>query len=326
MKRPAHQIIYTHGGGRLGNQVIRAAHWIAWVRSQTASVEVVNLAFWPFASLFEVWGEHPGCVFPLRPGGADRWARRFDALPAGLQSVFENRRRGPCAVQSAGRLLPGWQAIDLNIAQGEALDLDSPAFLGRVTRRPVTTIAGWRIATWKQVAAQEIELRSYFRPAAAFRRAAESFVTGLRDRYDRLFGVFIRQTDYREWYDGRFLFETGRYADWMRELVELNRGQRVGFVVASESAQDAAVFSGLPVHFATGVAGQGGHWFESWIELSLCDVIVSPPSTFSATAAFLGDRPLWPVLARDQTMAFDQVMMDGMVGAARHPIFSLAVK
>lgn len=326
MNRPAHQVIYTHGGGRLGNQVIRAAHWIAWVRSQAASVEVVNLAFWPFAPLFEVWGEHPGCAFPLRTGGADRWARRRAALPAGLQRVLENRRRWPRAVQASGRLLPGWQAIDLDIARDQALDLDDPAFLGRVTRRRVTTLAGWRVATWRQVAAQEAELRAYFRPAEPFRRVAETFISGLRGRYDRLIGVFIRQTDYREWHEGRFRFETGRYAGWMRELLALHPGQRVGFVVASECAQDAVEFTGLPVHFATGLPGQGGHWFESWIELSRCDVVVSPPSTFSATAAFLGARPLWPVLASDQTLAFDQVIADGMIGAARHPVFSLAVK
>lgn len=326
MKRTAHQVIYTHGGGRLGNQVIRAAHWIAWVRSQTTSLEVVNLAFWPFASLFELWGEYPGCVFPFRPSRADRLARWRADLPVGLRGLLDDRRRLPRAVQSAGRFFPGWQAIALNIAQDEKLNLDDPAFLARVTRRPVTTVAGWRIASWKQVEAQESELRSFFRPAAAFNRVAEGFIAGLRERYDRLIGVFIRQTDYREWHDGRFLFEAGRYAGWMRELVALHTGQRVGFVVASEAAQDAAVFIGLPVHFATGVPGQRGHWFESWIELSLCDFIVSPPSTFSATAAFLGACPLWPLTERDQTMKFDQVIVDGMGGAARHPVFSLAVK
>ena len=78
--------------------------------------------------------------------------------------------------------------------------------------------------------------------------------------------------------------------------------------------------------FGTGSANVGGNWFESWVELSLCDFIVSPPSTFSATAAFLGRIPIWPVLSGDQAMAFDQVIADGLVGAARHPVFSLAVK
>lgn len=326
MKRAAHKIIYTHGGGRLGNQVIRAAHWIAWVRSQTSDVEVVNIAFWPFASLFEVWNEHPGCVFPLRTGGADRWARRRLRLPEELRVVLENRRRWPRAVQAAARVLPGWQALELDIAADEALDLDAPGFLARIARRPVTAVAGWRIATWHQVAAQEAALRPYFRPAASYRTVAEGYVAKLREHYDHLVGVFIRQSDYRDWNEGRFLFDAGRYAQWMHELVALYGGKSVGFLVASESAQDEAAFSGLPVHLATGVPGQGGHWFESWVELSLCDVIVSPPSTFSATAAFLGQRPLWPVVSRDQIMGFDQVIADGMVGAARHPVFSLAVK
>jgi hypothetical protein len=86
------------------------------------------------------------------------------------------------------------------------------------------------------------------------------------------------------------------------------------------------LFAGLPCFFATGTLNAGGHWFESWVELSQCDVIVTPPSTFSATAAFVGGVPLWPVLSADQMMAPEQRIEDGMVGAARHPLFSRSVK
>ena len=62
------------------------------------------------------------------------------------------------------------------------------------------------------------------------------------------------------------------------------------------------------------------------LELSLCELIVSPPSTFSATAAFLGNKPLWPVAVWNQIMALDQIFAGGIVEAAKHPAFSLAVK
>lgn len=326
MKRAAPQIIYTHGGGRLGNQVIRFAHWIAWVRASGDAFELVNFAFWPFAPHFEVWREHPACVYPLRKGRADRVARWRAALPAGLQRLLEKRRALPRLVQAAGRVLPGWQAIDLNIAADESLDLDLPEFGARVARRPVTTCCGWRIATWDKVAAQVAELRPFFRPAPEVRRVTDEYMARLRARYDVLIGVFIRQSDYRQWNDGRFYFETQAYVNWMRQLLDLHPGRRVGFVVASEERQAPALFAGLPWHPASGLPGEAGHWFESWVELARCDLIVSPPSTFSATAAFLGGIPLWPVLAANQELAFDQMIADGLVGAARHPVFSLAVK
>lgn len=320
------QVIYTHGGGRLGNQVLRFAHWIAWARAHPGRVEVLDLAFWPFADLFAVWREHPGCVFPVRAGRADRWARRRATWPRWLREWSEARTRLPRVVQAAGHWWPGWQAVELDIARGESADLDDPEFIARLARRRVTTCCGWKIASWRLVAEQQEELRKFFCPAPEFARRAQNRIGAISAQHDVVIGLLIRQSDYREWNEGRFYFSTEQYAAWIRELVALHAGRRVAILIASEVRQEAEKFAGLPVHFATGTLNAGGHWFESWVELSRCDLIVSPPSTFSATAAFLGGVPLWPVVSVDQTMAFDQIIGDGMIGAARHPVFSLAVK
>jgi hypothetical protein len=323
---PAHTVIYTHGGGRLGNQVLRFAHWIAWARTQPGEVEVLNLAFWPYARFFAEWQAHPGCLYPVRGGWADRLARWRSALPGWLREMSEKNTRLPRVVQAAGHWWPGWGAVELDIVREESADLADPRFCATVTRHAVTTCCGWKIASWPMVATQQSDLRPFFRPAVPYARPAEAFIGGLRAQHDLVVGVFIRQSDYREWNDGRFWFPTTQYAAWIRQLLDLHPGRRVAFVVASEVRQDPAVFAGLPVHFATGSVNAGGPWFESWVELSLCDFIVSPPSTFSATAAWLGAVPLWPVGAADQVMAFNQLIGDGLVGAARHPVFSLAVK
>jgi hypothetical protein len=195
-----------------------------------------------------------------------------------------------------------------------------------VKQRSVTTCSGWKIASWPLVAAHEVELRGYFQPAADVARLAAEFIAPLRQRHDVVIGVFIRQSDYREWDEGRFYFSTAQYAIWMRQLLDLYLGKKIAFVVASEQWQDPTALAGLPFFFATGTLNAGGHWYESWVELSLCDFVVTPPSTFSATAAFLGSVPLWPVLSAEQTMREDQRIEDGIAGAARHPVFSRAVK
>jgi hypothetical protein len=326
VKSPPHTVIYTHGGGRLGNQIMRFAHWMAWIQANPDQVEVLNLAFWPFGDFFEVWREHVGCVFPIRAGRADGLARAHRALPDWLRRVGENRSRFLRLAQSTGRWHPGWQAVSLDVVQGESIDLADPAFLALVARRPVTTCSGWKIASWPMLARQEAGLRDYFRPAPAFARRPEEFMGELRRRHDVVIGVLIRQSDYREWDDGRFYFSTPQYVTWIRQALDLHSGRRVAVVVASEDWQDPAQFAGLPVHLATGNPRAGGHWFENWVELSLCDLIISPPSTFSATAAFRGGVPLWPVGTADQNMALNQIIADGMVGAARHPFFSRSVK
>lgn len=248
------------------------------------------------------------------------------ALPGRLRQWSETKTRLPRAVQSVGGWWPSWQSVTLDIVREESLDLADRAFYARVTRRRITTCCGWRIACWDLVATQQEELRSFFRPAPEFERRAADFVGELRANHDVIVGLFIRQSDYREWNDGRFYFSTESYVVWLRQLLDLYQGKRVAFVIASEERQAEALFAGLPVYFATGTPNAGGHWFESWVELSCCDVIVSPPSTFSATAAFLGDLPIWPLVAGDQALAFDQLIPDGMIGASRHPVFGLAVK
>lgn len=321
MNRPPHQIIYTHGGGRLGNQVIRFAHWIAWALEHAGEVEVLNLAFWPHAQDFATWRLHPGCVFPVRAGRADSIAINSPRL---LRALEKNSRL-PRVVQAAGRVWPGWQAVTLDIAREESLALDA-VFLTRVKQHAVTTCCGWKIANWPLVEKHEACVRDLFRPAPEHAAAAAAFIAGLRRAHDLVVGVQIRQSDYLAWQEGRFLFSAPQYATWMRQIVALQPGRRVAFVVTSEVTQEPDAFAGLPVFFAGGSANTGGPAMRSWAELALCDLIVSPPSTFSATAAFLGGVPLWPLTAADQTMARDQIFSGGMVAAARHPTFSLAVK
>jgi hypothetical protein len=319
------QVIYTHGGGRLGNQVLRAAHWIAWALENAGEVEVLNFSFWPYAAHFAAWRNHPGCVFPLRAGKADRIAACWSRMPRRVRGALTYHTRLQRVVQAAGHVWPGWQAVDLDIVGEEKLALDA-AFLARVKRRRVTTCCGWEIANWPLVAKHEAAVREFFRPTPELAAPAAEFMANLRRAHDLVIGVFIRQSDYVEWHDGRFFFPATQYAIWMRQMLALHPDRRVAFVVASEWWHEPGIFSGLPVHFATGSANAGGAAIRSWVELSLCDLIVSPPSTFSATAAFLGGVPLWPVVAWNQVMAREQIFPDGIVGAARHPVFSLAVK
>ena len=189
MKAPAHTVIYTHGGGRLGNQVVRFLHWMAWARAHADQVEVLNLAFWPYAELFAHWREHPGCVFPGRAGRADGLARRRRNLPRWLCEWSENRLRLPRLVQASGHWRPGWQAVALDDAQAETFDLDDPGFLAMVTRCEVTTCSGWKIASWQLFARQQAELRRFFLPAPEFANPAQEFMSRLRDRHEVIIGV-----------------------------------------------------------------------------------------------------------------------------------------
>jgi hypothetical protein len=247
-----------------------------------------------------------------------------ERLPNWLRIRLETRWQS--LVQNTGKWWPDWQAISLHDEAGEQIDLESPLFTATISRSRVTTCRGWKIACWRLFEEQQTELRQFFLPAAPFLRHAREFIEPIRNRYDVVAGLLIRQSDYRIWHDGRFHFSSIQYANWIRELVDLYGERRVAVIIASDEWQDPSVFSGLPCYFATGSVNAGGHWFESFAQLSLCDFILSPPSTFSAAAAFTGEIPLWPLGEPNQTLVLDQLITDAMVQAARHPLFSAAVK
>jgi hypothetical protein len=319
-----HTVIYTHGGGRLGNQLLRFVHWMAWAREHEGEAEVIDLAFWPYARFFQQWRDHPACVYPARPHRLDAAARQFRRLPGWLGRRGERYLKR--TVHATGRWWPGWQAVALDDQAGESLGLESPDFFSSVTNHRVTTCAGWKISGWNFLARHQAVLRECFRPEPAFAARAEKFIAPLRDKYDVLAGLLIRQGDYRVWHDGRFCFSAETYAGWVRQLIDLHPGRRVAVVMACDERQETVDFAGLPCYFASGSANAGGHWFESWVELSRCDFILSPPSTFGATAAYLGAIPLWPLLATQQNLALDQIIEDALPGAAAHPVFGLSVK
>lgn len=316
-------VVYTHGGGRLGNQLIRFAHWIAWTREHPGQVEVLDMAFWPYAAYFSMWHDAPACVFPARANSLDRLALWYHSLPVWCRRRLE--RRIPWGMQALGCGWPRWQTVNHDAVSPDGIDLEAPEFYHQVMRRRVTICSGWKIAGWNFFGKHQAELRKVFRPKPAAARRAEEFIAALRREHDIIVGVLIRHGDYRVWRGGEFFFPASVYAGWIRQLLELHAGRRVAVVIASDEWQSPASFAGLPCHFATGSVNLGGPWFESFVELSLCDLVISPPSTFAAAAAFVGKVPLWPVAATDQTLDFDQILPDAMVDAARHPQFSKAV-
>ena len=283
MSRVPQRVVYTDGGGRLGNRIIRAAHWLAWAREQQNEVVVTDLALWPYAEYFVGSQRHPGCTWPLPSRVADCLSRFRSRLPGAVKRRVD--RRLPNLLHGLGKTLGIARSITADPEGGGRYELDSEDFRQRLGDRRLTFCRGWRFAGWERFARQQTALRAYFQPTEDWIQPARGYTLERRSTCDILVGVLIRRTDYRTWQQGRFHFSDGQYADWMRQVQALHGG-RVGFVIASDEAQDPAAFTGLSCVWTTGSVSAGGHWFGSFVELSLCDLIISPPSTFAAAAAF----------------------------------------
>lgn len=160
---------------------------------------------------------------------------------------------------------------------------------------PLIALGGGGIRDWPLALQYRDRISALIRDDNPHHVAARHFVATKRRQGCQLIGVLIRQTDYRLWEKGCYFYETREYATIMRRLAE---GCDVQFIVASDEYQDLSAFAGLDVAFASGREIGSKHYMESFFELSLCDKIVSPPSSFALMAAYVGSGKLLKVPGR----------------------------
>lgn len=328
-------LLYTRGGGRLGNQLLNYANLFAF-GEEHPRFEVVDLAFVPYRDLY-------GGEMALADVDGVDLGRPWRGVVRTFWGAVERRVGSPQAVEQvrthllhrladlrgdAQSLVAGdafWR-FDVVGDHCDRLDLSRPATVERVAARPVSVVAGWGVRCWPLVARHADAVRTAIRPGERYYRVAEPYVADLRAEFDHVAGVLVRQDDYRTWHDGEYFFESTRYRAFMEAYAANRSEERVGFLIASDEAQPDGVFDDDRFRFATGEAVGPNHYLENFVELSLCDAVVTPPSTFSGVAAFVGDVPLVPLYdgVLDDDEGLTETSSD-LAACADHPFMGDAV-
>ncbi len=310
-------LVYTHGAGRLGNQLFAYAHFVAFLAEYSGQYNFINFAFTPYAKLLKHTSTLLGCTYPTIH-------RQFATLHR-LVSILEVRpKTGATAVlqekalvniarslHGYAELMPNAQSLVVkdiyywSFIAGQRLaylDLALPKTVELLQSKSLSVLAGWGIRSWSLLEKHGNVVREALAFHPRYECVASVFVEDLRQQYDYLIGVAIRQGDYRSAADFKcFMFETHQYVDWMRQAQnEFAHRGKVGFIVTADEPQDIHQFAGLNVHFATGIAGGSGHFIESLIELALCDLLITSGTTFAGWAAFWGNIPILPLYESNQ--------------------------
>jgi Glycosyl transferase family 11 len=316
-------LIYTHGAGRLGNQLFAYAHLLAFLEEHPDEYDFINFAFIPYSTFLAHQSHAASFAIPGRKRSLLRYlASVVEVDPSkGKTSVVQEKVIVNCArlMHGYGAIAPQGQSLIIrdiyhwSFIAGEHLDyldLASPQTVERLQSKDFSVLAGWGIRSWSLLEKHGDAVRAELAVHPQYDAIAQTFVRDLRQNYDFLIGVAIRQGDYRssgELYK-RFLFESDQYSDWIRQatVAFANRG-RVGFILTADEPQDPNQFEDS-VHFSTGIAGAKGHYLESLVELSLCDMLMTSASTFGGWAAFLGNIPVIPLLTSSQVIQPDSAM------------------
>jgi hypothetical protein len=332
-------IVFTHGGGRFANQLFSYAHLIAFLAENDYKYDLINLSFWPYAHLLENTSKNLACTFPTKHNQWKALQKTRDLLQ-GFPDKIANSGR---IRNNIARLLYNYAALNSDIQsiiaedvsglkdipgkQTDKFDLNNPEDVDLLNQAKFTLLAGWKVRSWILVEKHQQTIRECLALKESHTATATKFIQELKQKYDYLIGVLIRHYDYRFMLEGKYFFETQQYVNWIQQAQDLfGTSSKVGFVVASDEPQDFELFKHLNVNFATGIAGGKGHYLESMAELSQCDMIMTPPSTFGVWAAFLGDIPILPLYALSQVVSKQDLLYNNIFDAIAHPEMSVLVK
>jgi hypothetical protein len=131
-------------------------------------------------------------------------------------------------------------------------------------------------------------VRSFFWLAPRYADGVKRVVAQARRGADHLVGIHIRQTDYKNYLNGKYYFTLEAYRRVMDDIQSQLSGH-TRFLVCSDAPIDRALFKEQDLVFSS------GHPVEDNYALAACDFIAGPPSSYSAWASFYGQTPLFHI-------------------------------
>lgn len=290
-------IVVADQTGRLCNRLFQFAHLIAFAAEH--GLHVANPGFHEYANDFPSFADDALCRWPrprlpLPAGWSDEAIKRTVALRKFAEA--RGKPLGPVA-----------------LLQGE-VDLGEEWVARLARKRRLLLASGPLLRCWETLSRQRPLLREIFMPAA-------DHVAAGTDAWSKagagpVVGLHIRRGDYARWNEGYYFWPAGIYAEIVDRLSALP--SRPAVLACSD---DPAVLDELGDRI---VRGPGEPLADLWA-LSLCDVIVGPPSTFSGWAAFQGGVPMKHLEEPDAPLAEleSTLSMPRRAVATGHYTFSL---
>jgi hypothetical protein len=299
-RKPA-TVVIAAKAGRLGNRLFLSAYFMANARAK--GYRLLNPAFGEYAPLFQGSAMDPLSRFP------EEGKRANPEFTTQCREVLLGVTSGIGRV-TATLGLPEIRQLDIrksHDAKDQNYDLCSESFDEALHSSRLLIAKGWKFRDDTNLVRFHSEISRYFTPLPSVRQPAEAVLETARQSGDHIVGVHIRQGDYREWKNGVHYFETEQYAHWMRELSSLLPGKKITFLLCASDPIDRKYFQGLTALDGPGIVISDLH------ALSLCDVIMGPPSTFSTWASYYGRVPLCMLQHAGQQIALHDFVLHDRV-------------
>lgn len=273
-------LIVAESSGQLGNQLFLFAHLFSVARELNVSLH--NPPFNKYRRHFL--------------GPAEGHYASFTAQePAGRSKVLElisdpnQERIINYSARMIRRCVPSQnQFIQHLTCKGVSpeydIDVGSASCMKFLRNAPITFLFGWRFRSYDLFKKHSPSIKEYFR--FSDNETADQFIRNLRQEHDFVLAVHVRQGDYKEYMDGSFFLSLQEYGVAIRSVLSSLEVRNPAVVILSNSNQDLSSLDDV-----TAIHGPGDAISDMQV-MSMSDMILAVPSTFSRWASFVGEVPL----------------------------------
>ena len=167
-------------------------------------------------------------------------------------------------------------------------------------RKHLAIHQGWSFRDKDSLKEQVEPVRRILEFKPDYRDAAKARFQRMRSDAKFVIGIHVRRGDYDKFCDGRYFFDDAVYLRMAAEAIRagsFDPKQTVVTGFSNESLVWPAECGGARV------VTEQGMWWEDFLCLSMCDLIIGPPSTFSGAASFAGDVRWFQI--KDKHSVFD---------------------
>ena len=316
-------ILYLTGGGRFANQLLTMAHFLAFFEeNKHLNLHIFNLNFYYFAKEINPVFKNELYYLSIHK----KWYLSLLVSVFKLLDFLLPRKPIRYILDFIKYCISTWAAGKTINVKTESFNLSPTVF--EDTNQIV--LHGWSIRCWELLEKHQNVVRNQLLPNTIYLKKAQRYFNQIEKMgYDFVIGVLVRQTDYRLFDGGKFFFETSIYEYWVKQLYVLytSKGHKVAFLITSDEETE---FNGLenskiPFFIGTGNKKKGGHYMEDILELSMCNLIVSPPSTFATMAAFWGEKAILPLKYKEQAMNENDITSENIFQLRHDSVFKAAI-
>ena len=278
-------IIFKHGGGELANQLWNYMSIYAW--SLEEKVRLRNPSFYEYHGLFNFLKDEGLAVRLMakmftnyRGRKQNIWKKLWRALYSlYTRSVELTKRKKILSTENLSNkvtyLPPTVQSNDFISGRSELFSQND------------VYMAGWLFRNPLGLEKYRTTLLKVFTPNSQLAEKMNGIMSKIRQKYQKVIGLHIRQGDYKTWKGGKYFIEQKRIRTIIDEYIA-NKGlkiQEILFLIMSDGSIEKELFEGLNIMISK------EHAVVDLFLLSKTDTIIGSDSSFGHLASWFGNIP-----------------------------------